>query len=56
MNSVTFIVRWLDKDGKKHSKPYSDELTARKAKQWLIRNGASGVDIAIHKITKQKEV
>lgn len=42
-----FIVRWQGKDGAQHTKRYPDEAAARRAKQWLLDNGALSVDIAI---------
>lgn len=42
-----FIVRWQEEDGTQHTKRYTDEAVARRAKQWLLDNGALSVDIAI---------
>lgn len=42
-----FVVRWQEKDGTQHTKRYPDEAAARRAKQWLLDNGALSVDIAI---------
>lgn len=42
-----FIVRWQEKDGTQHTKRYPDEAAARRARQWLLDNGAPSVDIAI---------
>lgn len=42
-----FVVRWEDSRGTYHSKQYATEADARKAKQWLLDNGATSVDIAI---------
>lgn len=47
MQHLKFVVRWTDKEGKNHSKTYGDEPAARKAKTWLLDNGAVSVDIAI---------
>lgn len=47
MKNVSFVVRWTDGDGKNHKKGYNDEPAARKAKEWLLNNGATSVDIAI---------
>lgn len=43
----SFVVRWEDKNGKQHRREYTTETDARKAKQWLLDNGALSVDIAI---------
>ena len=48
------IVRWTDKQGKQCSKEYTDENTARKARDWLTENGIEDADIAIKVIEKQK--
>ncbi len=47
MQHLSFVVRWTDKDGKHHSKQYSDEPAAKKAKAWLVDNGADSIDIAV---------
>ena len=47
MTNYKFNVRWTDSDNKEHSKVYDDEPTARKAKKWLIEQGALSVDIAV---------
>lgn len=47
MKNVQFVVRWTDAEGKNHSKSYDDEPAARKAKQWLLDNGAVSVDVAV---------
>lgn len=47
MNNVSFVVRWTDKDGNNHSKTYTDEPAARKAKAWVLDNGATSADIAV---------
>lgn len=47
MQRLKFVVRWTDADGKSHRKEYDVEKDARKAKDWLIDNGATSVDIAI---------
>lgn len=47
MKNVKFVVRWTDADGKNHSKSYDDEPAAKKAKQWLLDNGATSVDVAV---------
>lgn len=47
MQHLKFVVRWTDRDGKNHSKEYGDDPSARKAKQWLLDNGALSVDVAV---------
>lgn len=47
MKNVSFVVRWTDAEGKNHSKSYDDERAARKAKEWLLDNGAVSVDVAV---------
>ena len=47
MQHLKFIVRWSDQEGKNHRKEYDDEPAARKAKQWLLDNGAASADIAV---------
>lgn len=54
MMDVQFIVRWSD-GGKAHSRIYDDENVARKAKKWLMENGAQSVDIAVRINKKQAE-
>ena len=44
------IVRWTDNKGEYREKEYQDEKTARKARDWLIENGALDADIAIRKV------
>ena len=51
---VQFIVRWND-GGKAHSRIYDDENVARKAKKWLMENGAQNIDIAVRINKKQTE-
>ena len=46
MMDVQFIVRW-DDGGRAHSRIYDDENVARKAKKWLMENGAQNIDIAV---------
>lgn len=46
MMDIQFIVRWND-GGKAHSRIYDDENVARKAKKWLMENGAQNIDIAV---------
>lgn len=45
----TLILRWLDKENKRHEKQYDikDQRAANKARLWLVDNGALEVDIAI---------
>lgn len=46
MNEI--IVRWNDKDNKKHFKNYGTNMEqAQKAQKWLSDNGALNIDIAI---------
>jgi len=47
MQHLKFVVRWTDKEGGEHRKDYGDEPQARKAKQWLLDNGALSADIAV---------
>lgn len=47
MQRPKFVVRWDDRDGKKHRREYDKELEARKARDWLLLNGAPSADIAI---------
>lgn len=54
MTDVQFIVRWND-GGKVHSRIYDDENVARKAKKWLMENGAQNIDIAVRINKKQTE-
>lgn len=42
------ILKWKDKQGKYHEKEY-DAGTVKKAKQWLIDNGATEVDVCFRK-------
>lgn len=41
--------------GKAHSRIYDDENVARKAKKWLMENGAQNIDIAVRINKKQTE-
>lgn len=54
MMDIQFIVRW-DDGGKVHSRIYDDENVARKAKKWLMENGAQNIDIAVRINKKQTE-
>ena len=54
MTDVQFIVRWND-GGKVHSRAYDDENVARKAKKWLMENGAQNIDITVRINKKQVE-
>ena len=49
MHNMIFVVRWSDKNGKQCTKEYEDEESARRAKQWLIDQGVTLVDIALKK-------
>lgn len=42
-----YIIRWIDKQGNKNRKTYTDYATALKAKKWLIDGGIDNVDIAV---------
>lgn len=55
MMDVQFIVRWNDGGGEAHSRIYDDENVARKAKKWLMENGAQNIDIAVRINKKQTE-
>ena len=55
MMDVQFIVRWNDGGEKAHSRIYDDENVARKAKKWLMENGAQNIDIAVRINKKQTE-
>ena len=55
MMDVQFIVRWNDGGGRPHSRIYDDENVARKAKKWLMENGAQNIDIAVRINKKQTE-
>ena len=55
MMDVQFIVRWNDGGGKAHSRIYDDENVARKAKKWLMENGAQNIDIDVRINKKQTE-
>lgn len=50
-----FIVRWTDINGASKSRPYTDEKTARKARDWLTNNGIKDADIAIAVVEKPEE-
>lgn len=47
MQRLKFVVRWSDTDGKSHRKSYDAEKEARKARDWLLANGAPNADVAI---------
>lgn len=47
MQHLKFVVRWTDAEGKSHRKEYDTEPAARKARQWLIDNGAPTADVAV---------
>jgi hypothetical protein len=47
MQHLKFIVRWSDQEGNNKRKEYDSEPAARKAKQWLLDNGAASVDVAV---------
>ena len=56
MRGIKFIVRWTDNAGKNKSKEYSEEIEARKAKQWLLDRGAADADIAIQMGGRERPV
>lgn len=45
----------MEHGGKVHSRAYDDENVARKAKKWLMENGAQNIDIAVRINKKQAE-
>lgn len=47
MQRPKFVVRWTDQDGKNQRREYDTEPEARKARDWLIKNNAPSVDMAI---------
>ena len=47
MMNCTFTVRWSDDKNKPHSKTYETEVSAKKAKKWLLDHGVRSVDIAV---------
>ncbi len=47
MQYLKYIVRWTDQDGENHRREYDDEKDARKARDWLLENGAPSADVAI---------
>lgn len=49
------IYRSLERWRKAHSRIYDDENVARKAKKWLMENGAQNIDIAVRINKKQTE-
>ena len=53
MQHLKFVVRWSDQESKNHRKEYNDEPAARKAKQWLLDNGATSADIAVQMGNKE---
>jgi len=48
----TLLLRWTDDKGNQQVKEYTDEPTARKARDWLLEHGATNVDIAIRLETR----
>lgn len=47
MNNLKFVVRWVDREGRDQTKIYPSEKEARKARDWLLDNGAKNADYAI---------
>lgn len=47
MNRAKFVVRWKDQDGNDRRREYDKEPEARKARDWLIANGAPTADVAV---------
>lgn len=46
-NINALVVTWQDKEGKRHTKEYTEQRDAFKARKWLVDNGAEWVDVAI---------
>lgn len=46
---MKYIIRFMDKDGKKGQKEYDDYSVVIKARKWLIQNGCVEIDIAVKK-------
>lgn len=42
-----YIVKWNDQNGHSKKKIYTSSIEARKAYDWLVKNGADAVDLAI---------
>ena len=51
----TFTVRWVDNTGEDRSKVYSDYREAQRAYKWLLKMGATSVDLAIKPRLKPTE-
>ena len=45
--NCTFTVHWSDDKNKTHSKTYTTEADAKRAKKWLLEHGVRSVDIAV---------
>lgn len=44
---MIFLVKWIDTEKKHHTKEYKSEKDARRAKAWLINNGAEKANISV---------
>ena len=44
---MIIVVRWKDNKGKSHKKEYDQYKQAIKARNYLVKNGATDVDIAV---------
>lgn len=45
--NCTFTVRWSDDKNKPHTKTYTTEDDAKRAKKWLLKHGVRSVDVAV---------
>ena len=55
MQNLKFVVRWTDPSGKTHKKEYDDEKSARRAKEWVLNQGATSADIAVLLVKKERK-
>ena len=44
---MNLVVRWRDNNGKLHEKEYDQYKQAIKARNYLVKNGATDVDMAV---------
>jgi len=44
---MILVVRWKDNKGKSHKKEYDQYKQAIKARNYLVKNGATDVDMAV---------
>ena len=44
---MIIVVRWKDNNGKSHKKEYDQYKQAIKARNYLVKNGATDVDMAV---------